>query len=83
MAGAGVLLGIYGFLECKMLLRGVTLLWVIGPPAWFFVEFWLYQRVPQDDPNRRDFETFAHWQKLAGAVWAGVVVALVMFQEWR
>jgi hypothetical protein len=51
----------------------LAVLWAIGAPFWFFVEyFYIYRKAAA--PN--SWEQFKHGQQVAVAIWAGVTASL-------
>ena len=48
-------------------------MWAVGPPIWFFVEYYLFYRKAAAAGS---WELFKHGQQLAIAVWAGVAATL-------
>ncbi len=49
-------------------------LWAIGPPAWFWYEYyWLYRKYGEPDT----LELFKYGQDVSKAIWAGVLAGLI------
>ena len=58
------------------ILYGTIGLWAIGPPIWFWREyFYLYRAEGEPDT----LELFKYGQDVSKAIWAGVLAALIAF----
>jgi outer membrane protein OmpA-like peptidoglycan-associated protein len=58
------------------LLYALAAIWAVGPPAWFWFEyFYLYRSLG----NPEAFEQFKYGQQVAVAIWAGVALALFAY----
>ena len=75
---------IYRFWRDPELAKGLegkvhVLLWTIGPPTWFFAEyFYLKNCLHYDAPHLADVKT---WQDLATKFWAGILAAMLFLTK--
>ena len=52
-------------------------LWTVGPPGWFVLEYWAVGPRPSTSPEVKNrFEEFKYSQDLAAKLWLGIVAAL-------
>lgn len=56
-----------------------VLLWTVGPPTWFFIEYWLASTY--GCPGSKDaLEDVKLWQDMAKPFWAGVLAAILFLK---
>lgn len=60
--------------------RLIVGLWVVGPPAWLFVE-WFFFLKPAVEAEELTMEMVSHEQSVVRAMWAGFLVAIAVLYE--
>ncbi len=56
----------------KQMKQIIFVIWIIGVPVWFGIEYWYLKRKKKID----DLDHFKYGQELARNIWAGVAVVL-------
>jgi hypothetical protein len=75
-----LLLGLFGFGDpldslhpIKVLQAALLAIWILGPPVWFWYEFfYLYKRAR----NPEEWDRFKHGQEQSGKIWLALVTVL-------
>ena len=58
----------------RMLQRVSLVIWIVGPPLWFWYEFfYLYKRTK----NSEDWDTFKHGQDQSTKIWIALAIVLL------
>ena len=52
-----------------------ALIWAVGPPIWFWAEYYYVFLSSKGARSERAFEGLKHGQQLSTAIWAGLLLA--------
>lgn len=69
----------------------VIVVWILGPPIWFWYQFHFGWRVDKkegrmdkrDDPDNLSLEEFNTYQDLSSKIWVAVASALLLLYFWQ